>query len=74
MERGTSRIEVSMSALKQSANFLAHIYNEDMYQVARIFTAESEKNYEFLIQGLDEVIDYASRLKSQLNESNYESK
>lgn len=63
-----------MSALKQSANFLAHIYNEDMCQVARIFTAEAEKNYKFLIQGLDEVIDYASNLKSQLTEEMYESK
>lgn len=63
-----------MSALKQSANFLAHIYNEDMHVVARIFTAEAEKNYKFLIQCLDEVIGYASRLKSQLNEEMYESK
>lgn len=62
-----------MSALKQSTNFLAHIYNKDMYQVARIFTAEAERNYKFLIQVLDQVIEYASNLKSQLNEEMYES-
>ena len=53
-------------ALKIATNLLKHVFDGDMTAIATLITAEAEKNPSAAIHGLENLIDFATKLLNEL--------